>query len=56
MRFLKCSFLIALILGTKYLVPGTWYQVLGTKYLVPAPPISRLHDKLLSGWPSRGQF
>ena len=24
------------ILGTKYLVPGTWYQVFGTKYLVPS--------------------
>ena len=23
------------VLGTKYLVPSTWYQVLGTKYLVP---------------------
>jgi len=22
-------------LGTKYLVPSTWYQVLGTKYLAP---------------------
>ena len=24
------------VLGTKYLVPSTWYQVLGTKYLVPS--------------------
>ena len=23
------------ILGTKYLVPNTWYQILGTQYLVP---------------------
>ena len=24
------------VLGTKYLVPGTWYQVPGTRYLVPS--------------------
>ena len=24
------------VLGTKYLVPSTWYQVLGTQYLVPS--------------------
>ena len=24
------------VLGTKYLVPSTWYQVLGTKYLLPS--------------------
>ena len=23
------------LIGTKYLLPSTWYQVLGTKYLVP---------------------
>ena len=23
-------------IGTKYLVPSTWYQGLGTKYLVPS--------------------
>ena len=27
--------LLAPKVGTKYLVPRTWYQVLGTKYLVP---------------------
>ena len=34
-------------LGTKYLVPSTWYQVLGTKYLVPSPWYQVLGTKSL---------
>ena len=36
------------VLGTKYLVPSTWYQVLGAKYLVPSAWHQVLGTKYLS--------
>ena len=38
---------LVVLVGTKYLVASTWYQVLGTKYLVPSTWYKVLGTKYL---------